>query len=76
MDWQGLDHFFVLGEQYLRYLVAEYLAHSNGERPDQGIGNVQLTGTGRDPPDALPFPARVVCHERLGGLLKHYARAA
>ena len=27
-------------------------------------------------PVTLPFPTRVECRERLGGLLKHYRRAA
>jgi putative transposase len=71
-----LDHFCVLGERHLRYLVNSYLAHYNGERPHQGIGNVPLTSTGPDPPEPLPFPSAVICHERLGGLIKHYARAA
>jgi putative transposase len=56
--------------------VNSYLAHYNGERPHQGIGNVPLTSTGPDPPEPLPFPSAVICHERLGGLIKHYARAA
>jgi putative transposase len=71
-----LDHFIVGSERHLRHLVTEYLAHYNGERPHQGIGNVPLTSTGPDPPEPLPFPSAVVCHERLGGLTKHYARAA
>jgi putative transposase len=71
-----LDHFIVGGERHLRFLVTEYLAHYNGERPHQGIGNVPLTSTGPDPPEPLPFPSAVVCHERLGGLIKSYARAA
>ena len=30
-----------------------------------------------DEPQVLPFPkGEVVCRERLGGLLKHYSRAA
>lgn len=33
-----------------------------------------LTRAGPDSPE--PFPAEVVCRERLGGLLRHYARAA
>jgi putative transposase len=71
-----LDHFVVGGERHLRHLAAEYLARYNGERPHQGIGNVPLTGTGPDPPDALTFRSAVVCPEQFGGLLRHYARAA
>ncbi len=71
-----LDHFCVLGERHLHHLVSSYLVHYNEERPHQGVSNVPLTGAGPDPPDTLPFPSAVVCRQRLGGLLKSYARAA
>ena len=84
-----LDHFVVLGEGHLRHLVDEYLDHYNAERPHQGKGNVPLSDSppsadGFELPEAavaeepvvLPFPKRVECRERLGGLLKHYRRAA
>jgi putative transposase len=71
-----LDHFMVFGEEHLKYLVDEYLVHHNEERPHQGVGN-------RWPKEAEPLPElvqfrpdEVVCHERLGGLLKHYERRA
>jgi putative transposase len=69
-----LDHFVVFGEKHLRHLLTEFLTHYNSERPHQGIGNVPLT---EDPPGVLPFPrGRVQCRKRLGGLLRHYHRAA
>ena len=70
-----LDHFVVCGEKHLRYLVKEFVTHYHEERPHQGRGNVPLTIA-----DDLPivqFPAgKVECRERLGGLLRHYYRAA
>jgi putative transposase len=73
-----LDMFMVVGERHLRLLCDQYVAHYNIERSHQGVGNVPLT-PGPDPP-TLPFPSTaapaVVCHERLGGVLKHYTRAA
>jgi putative transposase len=68
-----LDHFVVVGEKHLRYLIDEYVAHYHIERPHQGKGNVPLTGA------EAPASASVqdiVCDERLGGLLRHYRRAA
>jgi len=68
-----LDHFIVFGEEHLRYLVSQYVAHYHQERPHQSLGNRPLSHTS-DPP-VLPLEAgAVVCEERLGGLLKHYRR--
>lgn len=72
-----LDLFMIVGERHLRHLCDQYTAHYNLERCHQGVGNVPLM-SGPDPP-TLPFPSvapEVVCHERLGGVLKHYTRAA
>jgi len=72
-----LDHFVVCGEKHLRHLVKEFVAHYHEERPHQGRGNVPLSVPDPDNPPTLPFPkGEVVCRERLGGLLKHYSRAA
>lgn len=67
-----LDHFVVFGEEHLRYLIDEYVAHYLTERAHQGVGNVPLTINAGDP----PTEGEVVCKERLGGLLKHYERKA
>jgi putative transposase len=75
-----LDHFLICGEGHLRHVVNEFLADYNEERPHQSRGNVLLPDAEADDagePRVLPFPAGAVrCHERLGGLLRHYHRTA
>ena len=71
-----LDHFVILGEKHLRYLLKEYLAHYHTERPHQGLDNEPLGGL---PDTAKPVTlslADLHCHERLGGLLKSYSSRA
>jgi putative transposase len=72
-----LDHFLVVSEKHLRHLLSEFLIHYHEERPHQGLGNVPLSGTppSAEEPAILPL-SEVRCRERLGGLLKHYRRAA
>jgi putative transposase len=70
-----LNHFIVFGEKHLRYLVSEYVAHYNRERPHQGKDNRPLSQAAE--PTVVPLPVgEVVCEERLGGLLRHYRRAS
>jgi putative transposase len=72
-----LDHFLILGEKHLAYIVKEFVAHYNEERPHQGVGNVPLSVASEPESVILKFPCgEVKCRERLGGLLKHYHRAA
>ena len=72
-----LDHFVVVGERHLRHLVTEFVAHYNLDRPHQGRGNVPLPDAALDEPQAILFPSdEVKCRQRLGGLLRHYYRAA
>ena len=64
-----LNKMLIFGEKHLRYVVSEYISHYNHERPHQGIGNIMI--------DPLPQgKGEIICHERLGGLLKSYRRAA
>ena len=56
-----LSRLILFGEVSLRRALTEFIAHYHSERPHQGKGNVLL------------FPP---CTQRLGGLLKYYARAA
>jgi putative transposase len=71
-----LDHFIVFGEAHLRYLIEEYVEFFKTCRPHQGMGNKPLGCV--DTPesdDQVPLD-KVVCDEHLGGLLRHYRRAA
>ena len=72
-----LDHFRILGERYLAHLVKEFLAHYHQERSHQSKGNAPLPDADQNEPRILKFPSgKVKCRQRLGGLLKHYYRAA
>jgi putative transposase len=72
-----LSHFIVFGESHLRYIMERWLTYYHRFRPHQGLGNMPINS-------ALPPPAPlsqfrledVVCHESLGGLLRHYERRA
>jgi putative transposase len=65
-----LDHFLVFGEKHLDHLVREYVEHYHSERPHQGLDNQLVVG------ESPPGEGEVACKTRLGGLLKHYYRAA
>ena len=69
-----LDHFLIFGEKHFDYLARQYVEHYHSERPHQGLENRLLTG---EPPPALrDANDEIHCRTRLGGLLKHYYRAA
>ena len=62
--------FFGVGS--LTRALSTYLLHFNSERPHQGLGNELI-----DPDSSLLANAGdIVRHERLGGLLSFYHRAA
>jgi hypothetical protein len=67
----------VLGEKHLRLLLKKRLVYYHTARPHERLGNVPI-GTVLPPPEPLERFALddLVCHESLGGLLKHYERAA
>ncbi len=77
-----LDYFFIFGERHLNYLVTEFVAHYHSERPHQALDNTTPTASNckRSPPQKKSEPSLLLsdirCQERLGGLLKHYSRAA
>ena len=65
-----LQRIIFFGESSLRRAIHAYLDHYHSERSHQGIGNEVIDGrTGTS-------GGEVRCRERLGGLLKHYYRAA
>ncbi len=64
-----LDRMIFFGERSLRRAVAEFLEHHHAERAHQGIGNVTIE-------NVEVGAGEIECRERLGGILKHYTRAA
>jgi len=71
-----LEHFIVFGEAHLRYFVEEYVEFHNTVRPHQGVGNKPLGWTDTSERDESVPLDEVICDDRLGGLLRHYRRAA
>jgi transposase InsO family protein len=69
-----LSKLILFGEASLRRAVTQFIQHYHLERPHQGKGNQLLFPSPVSPPS--PHPGRVQRHERLGGLLKCYQRAA
>jgi transposase InsO family protein len=67
-----LDHLVLFSERQLRRACREYAAHYHRERNHQGLGNRLIEASTL----AANDNGKVVCNERLGGLLKFYRRAA
>jgi putative transposase len=67
-----LDRLILVGEGSLRKSVREFVEHYHVERNHQGLDNRLIF------PVVAPTPGhgRIVCRERLGGLLKYYHRPA
>ena len=61
-----------LGERHLRTAVKEYTEHYHVERNHQGLNNELI----EKPDDEPNMEGAVECHERLGGILNDYRRAA
>ena len=79
-----LDYFIVFGHKHMDVLCQEFIDHYHFERPHQGLDNETITSVSNKskrakkiakPPDTIRF-SEIRCKERLGGLIKHYSRAA
>jgi putative transposase len=68
-----LSKLILFGENSLRNALNEYVAHFHCERNHQGKENVLLFP---EPTHASTNGVGVQCRQRLGGLLRYYARAA
>lgn len=68
IKYECLDRMLIFGEAHLRYIVENYISHYHEERAHQGLDNQII----KPPPQGK---GKIVCHERLGGLLKFYKRA-
>ena len=65
-----LDRLILLGERHLISALDQFTAHYHREQNHQGLGNRLIV------PASRGVGARIRCHERLGGLLRYYHRAA
>ena len=64
-----LNKMIIMGEKHLRYCIDQYLIHYHTSRPHTGLGHNMI--------DPQPQgDGKIVRHERLGGLLKSWRRAA
>jgi putative transposase len=71
-----LRNFIVCGQRHFDFLISSYVDFCNTLRPHQGVGNRPLSGKWIESDDPLAPGEQVVCHSRLGGLLRHYERRA
>ena len=67
---ERLSKLVLCSERSLMRVLTEFTAHYYAERNHQGKGILILF------PERLGGDGKIECHERLGGLLKYYARAA
>ena len=61
-----LNHFFIFGEEHLRYLIREYIDHYDTTRPHSGIDNAPLEY------ESKKSSGKLKCESMLGGMIKHY----
>lgn len=71
-----LNRFICFGRGHLDYIVDEYVDFYNHHRPHQRKDNRPLQGEWSIVDDPPEKEESVICHNRLGGVLKHYERAA
>lgn len=71
-----LNRFICFGLRHLDYLVEEYVRYYNELRPHSRKEDKPLLGVWNDNHDPPTEQEEIVCHERLGGVLKHYERLA
>jgi len=64
-----LDRFVFFGDKHLQHVLDQWVPHYNTRRPHQSKGNVPLPEADLPEPPILPFPAKIECDEKLGGLI-------
>ena len=67
-----LDKMIFFGVGSLRKAISEYVSHYHTERNHQGLENCLIQPDG----DVGETNSEIICHERLGGILKYYHRKA
>lgn len=76
IKYEVLNSFLVFGKQHMNCIVSSYVDFYNSVRPHQSLDNRPLRGRWPEVDDPLQDGETIVCHEALGGMLKHYERRA
>jgi len=76
-----LNHFLCFSLGHLDHIGQGYVRFFNQHRPHQGLGNRTVPAAATGPPEELPsnpvpHVGKIRCQPFLGGLLRHYYRAA
>jgi putative transposase len=69
-----LDRMLIFGGRQLVSVLAEFADHYNVHRPHRALGQVPPLGLGESA--VVVSAGRVVCRDRLGGLIHEYAQVA
>jgi putative transposase len=72
IKYECLNKMVLLGENHLRTVVRDYVAHYHRERNHQGLDNELIVPARR----SSRSEGGIQCRERLGGMLRYYHRAA
>lgn len=76
-----LNYFLCFSLGHLDHIAQGFVQFHNGFRPHQGVGNRTLPAAAAGPAEELvsnsvPKVGKIRCRRFLGGLLRHYYRAA
>ncbi len=69
-----LDRMLITGGRHLRLALGEYIDHYNSHRPHRALQQVPPAGRAQPPADVTGM--RVLCRDRLGGLIHEYSQVA
>jgi putative transposase len=69
-----LDRMLITGERHLRVVLGEYADHYNSLLPQRSLRQEPPAGRAHPPVEITDM--RVVCRDRLGGLIHEYAQVA
>ena len=78
---ESLNYFLCFGLDHLNHIGQSYVRFHNECRPHRGLGNRTVPAAATGPPEELrsksvPDVGEIRCQPFLGGLLRHYYRAA
>ena len=73
---QCLDRMVVLGRRHRERVLAEYVVHYNGHRPQQALGQLATLTMNSPPPTSHPKPRNLCRSDAIFGLTHEYRLVA